>query len=349
MKYLWFEKGAYASKAARQYLNDHFNPLAVKKIAVIRHAALGDQVIVRPFLVEARKFFPNAEITLVTVSNYLYGTPSELADKTVIMKSRDDSKQLSLKQKWQDYNQLEAQDIIFDVAGTNRSYWMTLLTEAKLKVGFPYKPFLCGTLYNLAIFRSDFQPEVECMLDMLKILGHNPSYPLDFAYPDNRQICDHAAPYIVYFSGASQLRKILTKPKMRAVIEQTIQQQPNVKHVFLEGKNEFEKGEYLQDLADNGSLTIQPCLPLDDLVTFIAKATLVIAPDTGIRNVAISTHTPTVGIFYATVPFRYTPLYEAHTIVMNANGEKPSTEQITSAIDTTLKMRLAAAKNTQAQ
>lgn len=75
MKHLWFEKGAYASKAARQYLNDHFNPLAVKKTAVIRHAALGDQVIVRPFLVEARKFFPNAEITLVTVSNYLYGTP----------------------------------------------------------------------------------------------------------------------------------------------------------------------------------------------------------------------------------------------------------------------------------
>ncbi|CSC32915.1 lipopolysaccharide biosynthesis protein%2C putative [Vibrio cholerae] len=34
---------------------------------------------------------------------------------------------------------------------------------------------------------------------------------------------------------------------------------------------------------------------------------------------------------------------------MNANGEKPSTEQITSAIDTTLKMRLAAAKNTQEQ
>ncbi|NAW99588.1 lipopolysaccharide biosynthesis protein [Vibrio sp. V19_P1S1T109] len=345
MKHLWFEKGAYASKAARQYLNGYFNPLAIKKIAVIRHAALGDQVIVRPFLIEARKFFPHAEITLVTVSNYLYGTPVELADKTVVMKSREDSKHLSLKQKWQDYSQLEEQDIIFDVAGTNRSYWMTLLTKAKLKVGFPYTPFLCGTLYNLAVFRSDFQPEVECMLDMLKILGHSPSYPLDFAYPDNRQLCDFETPYLVYFSGASQLRKILSKPEMRAVIEQTIEQQPNVKHVFLEGKNEFEKGEYLQDLAEAGKLTIQPCLPLDELVTFIAKATLVIAPDTGIRNVAISTHTPTVGIFYATVPFRYTPLYEAHTIVMNANGEKPSTEQITAAITATLKQRSITEKN----
>ncbi|CAH8242244.1 MULTISPECIES: glycosyltransferase family 9 protein [Vibrio] len=349
MKHLWFEKGAYASKAARQYLNGYFNPLAIKKIAVIRHAALGDQVIVRPFLIEARKFFPHAEITLVTVSNYLYGTPTELADKTVVMKSREDSKHLSLKQKWQDYSQLEEQDIIFDVAGTNRSYWMTLLTKAKLKVGFPYTPFLCGTLYNLAVFRSDFQPEVECMLDMLKILGHNPSYPLDFAYPDNRQLCDFETPYLVYFSGASQLRKILSKPEMRAVIEQTIEQQPNVKHIFLEGKNEFEKGEYLQDLAEAGKLTIQPCLPLDELVTFIAKATLVIAPDTGIRNVAISTHTPTVGIFYATVPFRYTPLYETHTIVMNANGEKPSTEQITAAITATLKLRSITVKSRQDQ
>lgn len=57
MKHLWFEKGAYASKAARQYLNDHFNPLAVKKTAVIRHAALGDQVIVRPFWLRLESSF----------------------------------------------------------------------------------------------------------------------------------------------------------------------------------------------------------------------------------------------------------------------------------------------------
>lgn len=336
MKHLWFEKGGYASKDARHYLNNDFVPENIEKIAVIRHAALGDQVIVRPFLVEARKLFPNAKITLVTVSNYLYGTPSELADETVIMKSREDSKNLSLKEKWQDYNQLEEQDIIFDVAGTNRSYWMTLLTKAKLKVGFPYKSFLCGTLYNLAVFRSDFQPEVECMLDMLKILGHSPSYPLDFSYPDHRTLYNSNDLFVVYFSGASQLRKILTKEEMRDVIEESIANQPNIKHIFLEGKNDFEKGEFLQDLAEQGKLTIQPCLPLDELVEFIAKARLVIAPDTGIRNVAISTHTPTVGIFYATVPFRYTPLYESHSIVMNANGDKPTTQQIVSAINSAL-------------
>ena len=124
---------------------------------------------------------------------------------------------------------------------------------------------------------------------------------------------------------------------MGEVIEQAIKHQPEVKHIFLEGKNDFEKGEFLQDLVDEGKLSIQPCLPLDQLVEFIAKARLVIAPDTGIRNVAISTHTPTVGIFYATVPFRYTPLYEQHSVVMNANGDKPTAEQIATAINTALR------------
>ena len=78
-RYSWFERGAFATKSARAYLEDTFNPETVAKIAVIRHAALGDQVITRPFLVEARKFFPNAEITLVAVSNYQYGMPSDLA------------------------------------------------------------------------------------------------------------------------------------------------------------------------------------------------------------------------------------------------------------------------------
>ncbi|RTZ14644.1 lipopolysaccharide heptosyltransferase family protein [Vibrio aquaticus] len=336
MKHLWFERGAYASKKARQYIENDFNPDTIKKIAVIRHAALGDQVVVRPFLVEARKFFPNAEITLVGVSNYTYGIPSDLADRTLIMPGKDKKEETSFKDKLNNIKQLGEQDIVFDLASTNRSHWMVALSKAKIKMGFPYKPYLCGTLFNMAVFRSDFQPEVECMLDMLKLLGHNPSHPLDFAYPDHREIKDSTNPYVLYFNGASQLRKILTKEQMFQVLEKAIQDNPNHTHIYLEGKNDFEKGDFCQELLKYPNFKIQPCLQLDQLVEFTAKATLMVAPDTGVRNIAISTHTPTVGIFYATVPFRYTPLYERHDIVMKANGEIPSTEQITQAIKTAL-------------
>ncbi|CAH8182197.1 Lipopolysaccharide biosynthesis protein [Vibrio aestuarianus] len=272
------------------------------------------------------------------VSNYQYGTPSDLADETIFMIGRHRKHELNWKQKIQQFTQLEEQDIIFDVAGTSRSYWMTLLSKAKLKFGFPYKPYLCGSLYNIAVFRSDFQPELECMLDMLKMLGHNPQRPLDFGYPSHLELYDkeQTKPNILYFNGTSTRSKILTQEQMKNFIELAIQTFPNQQHVYLEGKNDFEKGDFLRHLEANRNFTIQPCLPLDELVEYIAKARLVVAPDTGVRNIAVSTHTPTVGIFYSTVPFRYTPLEGDHRIVMNANGDIPSNEQIIAEMATAL-------------
>ncbi len=123
---------------------------------------------------------------------------------------------------------------------------------------------------------------------------------------------------------------------MKQLIEQAIEKFPQFQHVYLEGKNDFEKGDFLKHLVGKNNFSIQDCLPLEQLVEFSAKARLVVAPDTGIRNVAISTHTPTVGIFYSTVPFRYTPLEGDHRIVMNASGSIPSNEQILSTMQQSL-------------
>lgn len=328
LKHLWFERGAYANKKARQFLREEFNPTAIRKITVIRHAALGDQVILRPFLVEARKFFPNAEITLAAVSNYQYGMPTDLVDHVSIMPGSDMRKTTGTKDKIACIKALGEQDIIFDLASTNRSHWMMALGKAKLKIGFPYGSLLRKLLCDIAVFRSDLQPEVEVMLDMLRILGHTPPMRLDFAYPDHREVCDKEKPFILYFNGASMKSKILSKEQMREVVEQGMAAFPNYQHVYLEGKNDFEKGEFLADLTSQSNFSIQACLPLDDLVLKIAQASLLVAPDTGVRNIAISTHTPTVGIFYFTVPYRYTPLYEAHHIVMRSDASIPTSDDI---------------------
>ncbi|ASI89267.1 glycosyltransferase family 9 protein [Vibrio mediterranei] len=330
MNYFWCERGGYVSKKAKQYLTTEFSPEKVRNITVIRQAALGDQVIVRPFLVEARRFFPNAHITLVGVSNYQYGAPTDLADSTVFVSGREKKQEMTLSKKYQEFSQLPPQDIIFDLAGTARSYWMTLLSKAHLKFGFPYKSFLNGTLYNISVFRSDYQPELECMLDMLKMLGHNPTRPLDFAYPSNLEYVrpDGEKPKILYFNGASTTTKILPQQQMKDLLEKAVQELPNHLHIYLEGKNDFEKGDFVRELEHKDNFAIQPCLPLDELVSFISTAELVVSPDTGVRNVAVSTHTKTVGIFYSTVPFRYTPLDGRHFIVMNAHGDIPTTENI---------------------
>ncbi|MGF1740824.1 glycosyltransferase family 9 protein [Vibrio profundum] len=340
MRYLWYERGAFASKAAKKYLEQEFNPSKVTKIAVIRHAALGDQVITRPFLVEARRFFPNACITLVGVSNYQYASPEDLADKTIYLTGRHRKHAQTLSDRIKEFRQLEDQDIIFDVAGTNRSYWFTLLNRAKLKFGFPYKPYLCRTLYNIAVFRSDFQAELESMLDMLKMLGHNPQRPLDFDFPDHSKVGGKDSKKIVYFNGASNRSKILHPEQLKELISTACEELPAYQHVFQEGQNNYEKGDSLIELSSTTNFSIQPVMPLENLVQYIARARLVVAPDTGVRNVAISTRTPTVGVFYSTVPFRYTPLEGNHRIVMNSNGNVPNNDQILHEIIQSLKAPL---------
>lgn len=336
MKYLWFEKGGYANNKARRFLANEFNPQKITKIAVIRHAALGDQVITRPFLVEARKFFPNAHITLCAVSNYQYGMPSDLADSVHIMHGADKKSEITFSEKIANIRELPEQDIIFDLAATNRSYWMSALAKATLKIGFPYRPILNNLLYDVAVFRSDFTAEIEAMLDMLRILGHNPQYPLDFAYPNNNEHKSQTTPTIIYFNGASQESKMYPIADQAELLQQAIVALPDYQHVFLEGLNPKEKGDSLQHLAHHKNFSIQPCLDLEQLTLLLAQASVVVSTDTGVRNLAIATHTPTVGIFYSTVPFRYTPNYEYHHIVMNADASLPSPAQVLSGIKATL-------------
>ncbi|MDD1782062.1 lipopolysaccharide heptosyltransferase family protein [Enterovibrio sp. ZSDZ35] len=334
MKYRWFEKGAYASSDARKYLASEFDPKKVKKVAVIRHAALGDLVIVRPFIIETRKFFPNAEITLVGVTNYQYGLPSDLADSTYITFGKDVKSKHSFSEKLKNIKGLGEQDIIFDLSCTNRTHWLTALNKAKLKFGFPYKPMLNGTIYNVSVLRSDFQHEIDCMLDMLRFLGHVPAHVPDFGYPDNRCFRPQSEQNFVYFNGASTESKILPAEQMYQLMKEASEAFPNIKHCYLEGVHDREKGGFLSSLVEEkDNVEIIATKPLEELTEYIARSTMIIAPDTGIRNLAVSTHTPTVGIFYSTVPFRYTPKYESgHKIVMNADSSIPTNSQIVDAM-----------------
>jgi len=332
MKHLWFERGANANKKARYYVANEFIPSEIKKIAVIRHASLGDQVITRPFLVELRKFFPNAKITLSAVSNYQYGVPDDLTDNLHITHGADRKNEITFKEKIANMKELGEQDIIFDLAATNRSYWLVALSKAKLKIGFPYKPWVAKVLYDISVFRSDFTAELEVMLDMLRVLGHNPAYPLDFAYPSHLLEKDATRKSIVYFNGASQERKMYPSDQIRELMINASKQLPDYQHIFLEGMNSNEKREQLGDISAYKNISIQEVMPLNDLTAYLAKAHCLVSTDTGIRNLAIATHTPTVGIFYSTVPFRYTPLSANHKIVMNADATIPEPKQITSAI-----------------
>ncbi len=322
---LWFERGAYASRKGRE-IAATIEPTEVKKIAVIRHAALGDMVIARPFLKELRQFFPNAEITLSLTSHYTYGAPTDLVDKIHTVYGAD-QRQVPKMEQLKRIKELGEQDIIFDLAATSRSFQLSVFNKAKLKVGFPYKPIQNFLYYDVGILRTDFRFEAEVLLDCLNIFGHKAEYPLNFSLP----VCDkaNASKRIVYFFGASGKSKCYPDNSMIAVIDQLAQAIPDYEHVILEGINPDEKAdEALKKLAQHNNVSHQPTLSLEEVTDWLADSRLVVCNDTGVRNLAISTHTPTLGIFFSTVPYRYWPKYENHYASFNADGSIPAVDDV---------------------
>ena len=126
---LWTEKHSWHKKDAHTKA-ENLDRSKVKKIAVIRHAALGDMLLIRPMLVTLKEAFPNAELTFSVVSNYMTGIPNDLIDHVHVMKGNE--KKYGLKESIASAKELGYQDIIFNVTSTSRSFWVTKLNPAAL-------------------------------------------------------------------------------------------------------------------------------------------------------------------------------------------------------------------------
>jgi len=66
-------------------------------------------------------------------------------------------------------------------------------------------------------------------------------------------------------------------------------------------------------------------------VQFLSNSHLLISNDTGIRNMAIATHTPTIGIFFDIAPFKYWPNEKKHDCVFNKNYQQPAVNDVFSS------------------
>lgn len=325
---LWFEKGAWASKKAKNSAGQ-MSPESVRSIAVIRHAAIGDMMVLRPFLVQARAFFPNAKITLSIVSNYSYGIPSDLVDWVHIIDKKREGKKTSFPSRLKQIRELGEHDLLFDMTDSGLSGVICLLNDAKVKIGFPYRRLKNTLFFDVSLLRSDLVPEVESLLHMLHIFGAPKQLKIDYGYKE----AEKKEPRIVYFMGASIASKQWPQKNFSNLIHQMAAQYPDYEHVLLEGIGANEKvDDILVDFSDSLNVRKMEALPLDTMMEYLANSQVVVCNDTGIRNMAIASSTATVGIFFSTVPYRYLPHSEIHKAVFEPDGSIPSVGRVLETI-----------------
>jgi len=321
----WFTKGVWASKKAKKIIKT-LSRDRIRKIAVIRHAALGDMVLTRAFLVEARKAFPNAEITLSMVSNYTRGCPEDLVDRIHVVYGKGEP--VSFWKKIKRFKELGEQDLIFDLATTNRSMKTCMFNKATLKIGFPYRALQARLVFDIATCRSDLNFEVNDMLNQLHVFGVKTAYPHEYNMPDTA--LKRERPYIIYFAGASTQYKCWPNDHFSDLLKRMSSAYPDHDHLLLEGMQDWEKenvNAIVEPLNQQHNIDSIQADTIEDTTSLLMGADLVVANDTGIRHVAIVSGTPTVGIFFGD-PYRYWPRYRIHEVALPETNGPPEIDEV---------------------
>ena len=321
---LWFGKGAWASNAARQRIND-IVPDQIQSIAIIRHAALGDMLLTRPFILECRRHFPNAQITLSLVSNYTRGAPEDIVDRIHVIPGTD-QRNVSRLTQIHSMKELGYHDLIFDVAATSRSFWVCKLNRALLKVGYPYRQLQRRLFYDVAVLRSAMRYETDAMLDMLHAFGFKTEYPLRFELPGDPLV--RARPYIVYFTSASMPGKCWPNERFAGLIGLSANELPEYDHLVLKGVGPSESIDSIMSTLKNDNTSAYATETVEATTALIKGARAVVSNDTGIRHLAVVAGVPTVGIFLQAArhhaePYRYWLRYPIHEVAMHADGTPP--------------------------
>lgn len=281
-------------------------------------------VLTRSFIIEARKLFPNAKITLSAIGNYTREIPEDLVDRVHIIHGTD-QRGTPIIQRIKKIKELGYHDLIFDLAGGNRSFLTCMFTPALLKFGYPYRKSRSWMFYDVTTTRSDLNFEVNDMLAMLQLLGAKTAYPHIYNMPG--EPLKRSKPYIVYFMGASESYKCWPKANFHQVIQNISKQYPEYEHLILEGLKDWESADEILE-ADAGKTNIQAITAdtIEETTSLLKGATLAVSNDTGIRHVAITCQTPTVGLFIGG-PYRYWPRYDIHDVVF------PSTENTVISVE----------------
>jgi len=327
----WNLKGVRYSKKATQQLKN-FNPDDIKSVAIIRHAALGDMVLTRNFLIETKNSFPNANITLSIVSNYNRGIPEDLIDRLHIFEVNDNNKN-SITHLIHSCKELGYHDLIFDLATTSRSIWLCKLNKAKLKIGFPYRVTYKYLFYDISVPRSDVNFEVDDLLNLLKPFGIKINYPLKFNMPG--ESVNRERPYLLYFTSASTPTKCWPAESFTELIRLLSTTYDGHDHLILRGIEDWESvNQIMNNLhTANNVFTLDSVSSVEEVTTYVKGATLVVSNDTSIRNLALVCGVPSVGIFFLTPPYRYLPQHPIHIAVYNSDCSIPSVTQVFEAVN----------------
>ena len=289
---------------------------------------IGDIIMTTPSITALKEAFPKAFISYVVEEPYqelIEGNPS--LDKVIVLKKKQGIKDFF---KLTRQIQKENYDVVLDFHGGPRASLITLLSRARLKLGYriKYRNFI----YDIKIARSaesGHLHSVENHLNLVKALGISIAVSPSLFLPQARAVeVEKVKKFIkryqleghkiitVHISAGNEFRDWGVDNLIRLL---ELLGQSSMLQIVLVGAGEDSKAEEgILKKSKTRLCSLVGKLNLREVKELISRSALFVGPDSGPMHIAATTSTPIVALFGPTLPAHFSP-WEAKAILIEKN------------------------------
>ncbi|MEQ6886319.1 glycosyltransferase family 9 protein [Salicola sp. Rm-C-2C1-2] len=286
---------------------------SVNSICILRLSAIGDVTHVLPVIHSLQKQMPGVRITWIIgkmEARLLEGLPG--VEFIVFDKSAGLRGYIDL------WRQLRGRrfDVLFHMQVALRANIAALLVPASTRVGYDRERSkdLHGLFINQRIPRRSGQHVLDCLASFPTALGLKPAEPewhLPVAETDNAfadRVLDPARPNLVISPVASHELRNWPTQRYAALADYAVHQY-GVRIILVGGPSEQDRQycQAIEEAMQEEVLNLCGQDTLKQLAALMARADLVIAPDTGPAHIANAMGTDVLGLFASSNPYRSGP------------------------------------------
>jgi heptosyltransferase-3 len=296
-----------------------FDKSKVKKILIIKPAAIGDVLLCTPVIENLRHNFPNAQIIFLTqkyCKEALTGNP--FLDRVLTY-------DLSLDSGWCLIKNIRKQkyDLIIDLFGNPRTAIITLLSGAKYKVGYKFN--WRALAYNIKVSpRGSRVHNIEFNLDSLRALGLEivQNIPKFYINKINEEFADgffklnglNEGEVIGINPCGTWPTKVWDRDKFKEITSRLLL---NYKVLLFWGNDEERKAaDEIKNAAGEKAILI-PEVDIKYMGALLSKCKAFLTNDTGPMHIAWILGVNTAVIFGPTNPHLQGPLSDNSVIIRN--------------------------------
>ena len=289
------------------------------KICIIHLNQIGDLLFSLPVLKALRDDFPGATIHSVVrpyLLELMVGLPYV---DSIILRERNLKAKFELLRKLRNYEY----DLIISLPRSEESLMLTMLSKAKMKVGFAHFPWdLCLDIKECVDGHNSWYNNAK-LLKRLNINVRKNNYVGLIKVDSNRNNLNLPKKYVIISPGASQRRQAKAwKVNKFAELIISLKKNFGLTAVLVGSKQDQSYNQtiikfVMERHRKNGTpvINLTGNTGLRSLCSIIKDASLFVGVDSGIMHLASSIDIPTVGIFGPTDPFYVGPQNERSIVV----------------------------------